>query len=89
MALIAVILIGAFSFSSGCGSLHIGGETHTHIRKRSVIETDDAAVSFIVRLINKAQAMSEPVEQPLRGFDWDDKLVTKYEKKQKEDDDEF
>jgi len=71
---------------SGCGSLNIGGETHTHIQKREVIETDDATVGLLVHWINKCREMSQPVEEPLKGFEWDDQVLTKHEKKKVEED---
>ena len=80
--LFAALLLAA----TGCGSLHIGGETHTHIERREVIETDDATVSLLVHWVNRFREMSQPVEEPLKGFEWDDQILTKHEKAKAEED---
>lgn len=77
--LTAAILLVALCCFTGCGSLHVFDETHTHIEKRAVIDTDDATVSILVYWINKMKKMSEPVEEPLTNFQWDEKILIKYE----------
>ena len=62
----------------GCGSIHMFEETHTHIEKRTVVDTDDAQVSMLLNMINKCRAASEPQEDPLNGFEWDAKILSKY-----------
>ena len=80
---IAAAILGSLLLA-GCGSIHVFEETHTHIEKRTVISTDDATVSMLVNVINRCQAATEPKDGPLDGFEWDDKILSKYER-EKED----
>jgi len=66
---------------SGCGSIHIRDNTHTHFYGNECIDTDEANVdgfSKFVKFINE-RMNAEP--EPLEGFKWTDK------KNKKEEDD--
>lgn len=81
-----VICLMAIALStSGCGSIHVFEESHIHIDKRAVIDNDDYTVSAVINLINTMQAMSEPKEEPLKGFEWDEKILKKYKGDQEDE----
>lgn len=80
----AVIFVLAVLFlSSGCGSVHVGGTTHTHIYGSEVVQSDDAVTSGIAGIIQKIRAVSGREAGELDGFKWDNERITRVEKEQK------
>ena len=68
---------------AGCGSIHIGGTTHTHIYETVELDPSDPATSRVLQYVHFVQKMRENKEEPFEGFIWDDAFITKLEKEQK------
>ena len=83
MRALPYVLILATLLLSGCGHLYFFDETHTHIEKRRVMQTDDETVATIAAMIKRMQAKSAPKESPFDGFDWDEELLTEDEGKKR------
>ena len=75
---IVVAIALSTPLATGCGSIHMFEETHTHIEKRVVLSTDDATVSMLVSMINRCRAASEPQDEAMNGFEWDEKILSKH-----------
>ena len=76
---IAILLfLSCALFCSGCGSLYIGTRTHTHIYGMERAESDDPNVNRLMRIVKMIQGTDIDESEPLKGFTWDDKKITKY-----------
>lgn len=75
------LLLPVAVFLAGCGSVHIGSVTHTHIYDVSTMredQTDQTKLNKIVAYVAKVTME----EAPLSGFEWNDEKITGLEKKQ-------
>jgi hypothetical protein len=72
------LFLGVISLS-GCGSIYICANTHTHFYGNENIETDEAEIDGFAKYVKffKERMNAEP--EPLEGFKWTDKTNKKEE----------
>jgi hypothetical protein len=79
-----IALAAVIGLLSGCGTVHVGGTTHTHIYDdMSAVDLSDPVVSAFVKFLSFAYGVASEEAEPLKGFAWNDSLVTSLEKEQK------
>ena len=69
--------------ASGCGSIHIGGTSHTHFYANDKIDADDADIDGIAHYIKFIKERMNAEAEPMKDFRWTDKT------KEKAEDDRF
>jgi len=63
--------------SSGCGSIFIGGTTHTHFYGNEQVETDEADIDEAARFIKYLRQRMNQETEPMKDFKWTDKTNKK------------
>ena len=60
--------------TTGCGSIHVGTETHTHVFGSTIAQSDDVQAGQIKQCLQILRQMqnSDAKLEPLEGFLWTD-----------------
>ena len=65
--------------SSGCGSIYIGGTTHTHFYGEEEVNTDESNIDEAAKIIKYLQRRMNQEAEPMKDFKWTDKKNKKEE----------
>ena len=81
-----IILIFTFLLllGTGCGTINLGTETHTHIKRGEIVSTDSHETARMLHIIRTLRKMNEPNHEPLENFEWNEETIRKYEVEQNE-----
>lgn len=76
-SIVVVLLISIIFFSSGCGSIYIGGTTHTHFYGNEEVSSDEADIDEAARFIKYLRHRMNKEAEPMKDFRWTDKTNKK------------
>lgn len=72
-----VFMLAILLSASGCGSIYIGGTTHTHFYGNEDVSTDEAGIDEAAKFIKYIRQRMNQEAEPMKDFKWTDKTSKK------------
>ncbi len=72
-----VSIVFLVCFTSGCGSIYIGGTTHTHFYGNEQIDSDEKDIDEIAGFIKYLRQRMNQEAEPMKDFKWTDRTSRK------------